>query len=392
MVTMACFYFILVFYKQLQKIYMISDIDSNGVLTRKEREGLVLDLYFNQNKTYHEIAKIARMSPRDIKPIIDKAYQEKERAAHKSLAVQAYELFSKGKKPLEVAIALNIGQIAAIQYYAEYLRLIGLDEITKVYLEFKDDISYFVSLCKEAKAAKMGVSQVINLLKIANNYLPSVQHRYEQLQKQNSILDSNLSTAAREFQGLSNQISYMNNRLDEIKSECENETARHQDLQRQAANLETVVNHFKSDNNGEYTKIVKTVKEEVQKNLSNVKTLLDLAVFSVIQSMRDNPDKYSSLVYSNNPRLLSSSTRDNYKYMSSAQQQSQYDYSIEDWKTELLDQAKEFYTFLFDRFVCEVINGNVAMSTEALPPALPLEAHNKQEYNEQNDILSKDEQ
>jgi hypothetical protein len=53
MVTMACFYFILIFYKDLQK-YMTSDIDSNGVLTRKEKEELVLDLYFNQNKTYHE--------------------------------------------------------------------------------------------------------------------------------------------------------------------------------------------------------------------------------------------------------------------------------------------------------------------------------------------------
>ena len=73
---MSYFYFILIFYKDLQK-YMTSDIDSNGVSTRKEREELVLDLYFNQNKTYHEIAKIARISPRDIKPIIDKAINEK---------------------------------------------------------------------------------------------------------------------------------------------------------------------------------------------------------------------------------------------------------------------------------------------------------------------------
>ena len=62
---------------------MTSDIDSNGVLTREEREEFVLDLYFNQNKKYSEIAKIARISPRDIKPIIDKASQEKERQAHK---------------------------------------------------------------------------------------------------------------------------------------------------------------------------------------------------------------------------------------------------------------------------------------------------------------------
>jgi hypothetical protein len=85
---------------------MISNRDSKGVLTREEREELVLDLYFKENKTYSEIAKIARISPRDIKPIIDKAYQEKERQAHKSLAVQAYESFSKGKTLLEVTIDL----------------------------------------------------------------------------------------------------------------------------------------------------------------------------------------------------------------------------------------------------------------------------------------------
>jgi hypothetical protein len=57
-----------------------------------------------ENKTYHEIAKIARMSPGDIKPIIDKAYQEQQRTEHKSLAVQAYQLFSKGKTPLDVPV------------------------------------------------------------------------------------------------------------------------------------------------------------------------------------------------------------------------------------------------------------------------------------------------
>src|SRR6187200_56237 len=117
MVTMACFYFILIFCKDLQK-YMTSDTNSNGVLTRKEKEELVLDLYFNQNKTYHEIAKIARMLPRDIKPIIDKAINEKERTQHKTTAVQAYELFSKGKTLLEVT-DLNLGQATA--YYGEYL-------------------------------------------------------------------------------------------------------------------------------------------------------------------------------------------------------------------------------------------------------------------------------
>ena len=118
------------------------------------------------------------------------------------------------------------------------------------------------------------------------------------------------------------------------------------------------------------------VKEEVQKNLSNIKPLLDLALFSVIQSMRENPDKCSSLVYSDNPQSIRYS---NYRYISSGlkqQQQSQSDdyFSIEDCKAEIIDQAKEFYIFLVDRIVCEVVNGcvtNLLRTTSV--PALPLE-------------------
>ena len=108
---------------------------------------------------------------------------------HKSTAVQAYELFFKGKTLLQVTIELNLGQAQATAYYGEYLKLVGLDNITKIYQELGSGIWDFVKLCKEAKAAKMGVSQVINLLNIANNYLPSVQHRYEQLQEHNNQLE-----------------------------------------------------------------------------------------------------------------------------------------------------------------------------------------------------------
>ncbi|HJT48126.1 MAG TPA: sigma factor-like helix-turn-helix DNA-binding protein [Nitrososphaeraceae archaeon] len=98
---------------------MISDTDAKKVLTREEREDLILDLYFKENKTYSEIAKIAKISPRDIKPIIDKAIAEKERQAHKSTAVQAYELFSKGKTLLQVTIDLNFNQAQATAYYGD---------------------------------------------------------------------------------------------------------------------------------------------------------------------------------------------------------------------------------------------------------------------------------
>jgi hypothetical protein len=48
------------------------------VLTRQERERLVLELYYNQDKTYRQISKEVRISPRDIGVILNKNVEEKK--------------------------------------------------------------------------------------------------------------------------------------------------------------------------------------------------------------------------------------------------------------------------------------------------------------------------
>jgi transposase len=53
------------------------------ILTRQERERLVLDLYYNQGKTYREISKEARISPRDIGIILKKVIEEKTKEGSK---------------------------------------------------------------------------------------------------------------------------------------------------------------------------------------------------------------------------------------------------------------------------------------------------------------------
>jgi DNA-directed RNA polymerase specialized sigma subunit len=59
------------------------------ILTIKEKEEIVLDLYFNQNKNVREIAMIVRMSSCDNTEIKNRKVQEKEREEHKSIFVQA---------------------------------------------------------------------------------------------------------------------------------------------------------------------------------------------------------------------------------------------------------------------------------------------------------------
>ncbi|MCC2647214.1 MAG: hypothetical protein K0R16_17 [Nitrososphaeraceae archaeon] len=165
------------------------------ILTRQERERLVLELY-NQGKTYREISKQARISPRDIGVILNKVIEEKTEASKEqqdndkaeqyqeqqqrqlSLSAQAYKLFSDRKTPLEVAIALNLKESEATKFYKEYWKLKRLHNLNMVYEETKGDIEPFLKLYRLSKAAGMSVRHVTNLLKIANTDLPDIQRRY----------------------------------------------------------------------------------------------------------------------------------------------------------------------------------------------------------------------
>jgi hypothetical protein len=122
-------------------------------LTRQEKEKLVLDLYYNQNKSYHQIAKEARICPRDIKAILDKPVKAMELKECMSVSSQAYKLFSEGKSSLQVAIALNLRDPQVTELYKEYWNLKNLHDLNQVYEEIKSGIHSFVNLYRLAKAA-----------------------------------------------------------------------------------------------------------------------------------------------------------------------------------------------------------------------------------------------
>jgi DNA-directed RNA polymerase specialized sigma subunit len=57
----------------------LEDTKYMTILTRQERERLVLDLYYNQGKIYREISKETRISPRDIGVILNKIIEVKQK-------------------------------------------------------------------------------------------------------------------------------------------------------------------------------------------------------------------------------------------------------------------------------------------------------------------------
>jgi hypothetical protein len=285
------------------------------VLARQEKEKLILDLY-NQGKTYKQIAQTARVSPRDIKPVLEKAEKEREKELgintqeetngstgnqnhtqkKTSISSQAYRLFSEGKTLLDVAIELNIKQPEATKYYIQYWKLRELHNLNLVYEEIRDNIVHFVQYYRKMNAACIGVEQAIHLTKIANNDLPALEQKYQKLKKDVYSLESRKFEEHRTLNDLQDQIASSERILKWLKTLCQEEEAKINQLESEEIRVKRLVKRFKN-NNEEYLKIKKIVKQHVASILFDSKRLLHLSLSSLMESMRRDPQKYSNLIY-----------------------------------------------------------------------------------------------
>jgi transcriptional regulator len=105
-------------------------------ITRDERRRRVIELH-NQGMGTREMAKILHMSFTDISKILKDADKEKEaeqqRTRQEFLSSRAYELFFRGKTPVQVANELNIRASEAINSQREYWDLVGLHALNQIY-------------------------------------------------------------------------------------------------------------------------------------------------------------------------------------------------------------------------------------------------------------------
>jgi hypothetical protein len=351
------------------------------VLTRQEKERLVLDLY-NEGKSTREIAEEARMSFRDIGAILDKAEEEKEtskeQAEKVSQSTQAYKLFSEGKSPVQVAIALNIREPEVARFYVEYWKLRQLYSLNWVYEQVKDNIRYFVRLYISAKVARMGVEQVVSLLEIANNDLPVVEHRYERSKRDLDSIEAKKQNSAIIFQELTDQISY-------LRKICKEQGLELTKIQMQKLRLQTLVDNFQNNDEG-YIKIRNTVEEKVHSVLSDKKTLLELALLSLTESMRQDPDKFKAFIFCDNKSSSSTTqTRGHNQYYDTVpygQQQQQY--PSQDCIDVLLEEAEKLY----NKLVKELVDETILDCTFSIPsPSLPLLPQSDEEQQQSRPLL-----
>lgn len=128
--------------------------------TREEKENLIIELN-NQGKTYREIAHEAHVSFSFIKSIVNKSEWNTE----KDEETKALKLFLKGKRPVDVAIKLDLPAEDVIHYYEKFLRLQNLDELVQIYLEIGFQLPLFIKCYKLLKQLKIPSQQIPNLLR-----------------------------------------------------------------------------------------------------------------------------------------------------------------------------------------------------------------------------------
>jgi len=317
----------------------------------EERRKRVIDLYYNQGKTTREIAEIERMSIRDISAILKGEESKRQKYKNKELSSKAYELFSQGKTPLQVAIALNIRQSEATKYYREYWKLRGLQMLDSLYIKTNGKLWSFWKLYKELiEKRRMSIQQVANAVDIAIHKLPYMEGLYKQLKDEVDKMQRTRQQLENYLHKLKEEIASAKSLLNSYHTLCERKRQELENINSEASRIVTLVNRFKN-NNEEYPKIENIVEEKVKSVLTDNKQILQFALASVIEAIRRNPDKYNSLIFND---TSASST------LTSIPAQGSILSHIEDYRDMILEEAKRLYDSLLHHFTNSIMDNTVS--------------------------------
>jgi chromosome segregation ATPase len=280
------------------------------ILTREEKERLVLDLY-NKGRTYREIAKEARISPRDIGIILRKAEQNNQRqqqddsgrndgkaAQPLDKTTRAYQLFSEGKTPIEAAIELGLDKNETIRLYRDVWKLKRLYTLNNVYEEIGGEIRTFLKLYKIVKNQGMlgNLEGFVTVLKSAAYDIPALQNQLELAKNEVENIQYQKQEANIEIEKLSDRIVDLKKLQHSYAEAC---SRLQQDMEYYIDKKEQIiasVEAFKRSNKN-YCKIRAIAEEHINSFLADQKILVSAAVLAVIEALRIHPNKHTKLVW-----------------------------------------------------------------------------------------------
>jgi hypothetical protein len=151
------------------------------VLNKREKEQLAIKLY-QDGQLIREIARQAHLSFGSIGKIIKTINSDDDSCSNKSKSTKALYLFKSGKKPIEVAIELDISASEVEDLRQEFWELNQLHELEFLFNEIKFYLPSFIKLFNVLKRNKMlGDGYISKFLRYANQDLPTLETKIQNL-------------------------------------------------------------------------------------------------------------------------------------------------------------------------------------------------------------------
>ena len=157
------------------------------MLNRQDKEELVIRLH-QEGKTIRQIAAAAHLSFTEIGSIIrkidgrdkDDGSKDIKDIKTKSTDTKALFLFTNGKKPIDVAIELDLSASEVQNMLEEFWALNDLHELVFVYNEIKTFLPSFLKLFHCLKERRiLNEKHISNILKYVGTDLPQLTYRVQ---------------------------------------------------------------------------------------------------------------------------------------------------------------------------------------------------------------------
>jgi hypothetical protein len=225
----------------------------------ESRKAVVRHLYYEEGKTTREIARTERMSIRDISKIIKE--EEARKQSHEDdsqkqlegkISAAAYNLFNKGKTPVEVAIELELAEPQVSKFYMEYLHLQGFPEIVSLCDKIGEDAWAYLELYQLCNSSGMSNKEIVKAVDIALNKLPSADENFFQTRKKvddlvgtkRQLLDHNEVLKAKNF-SLINEISDLKVQKYNLDEYCNKKKGEVEELQNEEQHIQNTLDKHK---------------------------------------------------------------------------------------------------------------------------------------------------
>jgi Homeodomain-like domain len=174
------------------------------MLSKRELYNEIIRLR-QEGKTYREISKILHVSPSQISAAL-KEFEGTN--TEPSIQTQAYRMFLEGKRPIDVAIALGIGDEQTTKFWKEYLALSGHFKLLKIGEELKENFQRFLSIYNGIKKKGLSLEEIEEGIKrtkfeaIINNELIRKEKLSNELDEQIKEQKNNITSLKLDIQVL----------------------------------------------------------------------------------------------------------------------------------------------------------------------------------------------